>query len=44
MRQGAGYLIENYRKLLNLIMSEGLDKIESLTDEQLREVMEDVRR
>jgi hypothetical protein len=37
-------MIENYRKLLDLIMSEGLDKIESLTDEELREVMEDVRR
>ena len=31
--------IDDYRKLLDLIMSEGLAKIESLTDEQLREVM-----
>lgn len=32
-------MIEDYRKLLDLIMSEGLATIESLTDEQLREVM-----
>jgi hypothetical protein len=31
--------IDDYRKLLDLIMSEGLAKIEALTDEQLREVM-----
>jgi hypothetical protein len=32
-------VIEDYRKLLGLIMSEGLATIERLTDEQLREVM-----
>jgi hypothetical protein len=29
--------IEDYRKLLDVIMSEGLDKIVSLSDEELRE-------
>ena len=32
-------MIEDYRKLLDLVLSEGLDRIESLTDEELREVM-----
>jgi hypothetical protein len=32
-------MIEDYRKLIEIIVSEGLDTIESLTDEQLREVM-----
>jgi hypothetical protein len=32
-------MIEDYRKLIELIVSEGLDTIESLTDEQLREAM-----
>ena len=32
-------MIEDYRKLLDAILSEGLDKIESLSDEELREVM-----
>ena len=32
-------MIDDYRKLIDLIVSEGLDTIESLTDEQLREVM-----
>jgi hypothetical protein len=31
--------IDEYRRLIDLIVSEGLDKIESLTDEQLREAM-----
>ena len=31
--------MEEWRRLLDLVMSEGLDRIESLTDEQLREVM-----
>jgi hypothetical protein len=30
-------VIENFRKLLDIIMSEGLDKIVSLSDEELRE-------
>ena len=34
-------MIEDYRKLIEIIVSEGLDTIESLTDEQLREVMND---
>ncbi len=34
-------MIDDFRKLLDLIMSEGLDKIESLTDEELRKVMVD---
>jgi hypothetical protein len=34
-------MIADYRKLLDLIMSEGLAKIEALTDEQLREAMSD---
>jgi hypothetical protein len=33
--------IDDYRKLLDLIMSEGLAKIEALTDEELRKVMVD---
>lgn len=35
-------MIEDFRKLLDLIMSEGLDKIESLSDEELRKAMTDV--
>jgi hypothetical protein len=34
-------VIEDYRKLLDLILSEGLATIEALSDEQLREVMAD---
>jgi hypothetical protein len=34
-------MIDDFRKLLDLIMSEGLDRIESLTDEELRKVMVD---
>ena len=34
-------MIDDYRKLIELIVSEGLDTIESLTDEQLREIMND---
>lgn len=34
-------MIEDYRKLLELIMSEGLAKIEALSDEELRKVMLD---
>jgi hypothetical protein len=32
--------IEDYRKLLEAIMSEGLAKIEALSDEELRKVMD----
>jgi hypothetical protein len=32
-------MIEDYRKLLEMVMSEGLDTINRLTDEELREVM-----
>jgi hypothetical protein len=34
-------VLDEYRRLIELIVSEGLDTIESLTDEQLREVMND---
>ena len=33
-------MIEDYRKLLDAILSEGLDKIESMSDEELREAMD----
>lgn len=32
-------MIEDYRKLLDLILSEGLATIEALSDEELRKVM-----
>ena len=38
---GGGSVIDDFRKLLDLIMSEGLDRIDSLTDEELRKVMVD---
>ena len=34
-------MIEDYRKLLDLIMSEGLARIDSLSDEELRKAMTD---
>lgn len=34
-------MIEDYRKLLDLILSEGLDRIEALSDDELRKVMAD---
>jgi len=34
-------MIDEFRKLLDLVLSEGLDTIDNLTDEQLREVMTD---
>jgi hypothetical protein len=34
-------MIEDYRKLLDLIMSEGLARIDSLSDEELRKAMVD---
>jgi hypothetical protein len=33
--------VEEWRKLLDLVLSEGLDRIESLTDDELRKVMAD---
>jgi hypothetical protein len=33
--------IDDFRKLLDLIMSEGLAKIEALSDEELRKAMAD---
>jgi hypothetical protein len=35
--------VEDFRKLLDLIVSEGLDRIESLSDDELRKVMADER-
>ena len=35
-------MIEDYRKLLDLILSEGLATIEALSDEELRKAMSDV--
>lgn len=32
-------MVDEFRKMLDLIMSEGLATIEALSDEQLREVM-----
>jgi hypothetical protein len=32
-------MIEDYRKLLDTILSEGLDRIASLSDDELRSVM-----
>jgi len=32
-------MIEDYRKLLDAIMSEGLDRIASLSDDELREAI-----
>jgi len=34
-------MIDEFRRLLDLVLSEGLDTIDNLTDEQLREVMAD---
>lgn len=33
--------LDDYRKLLDLIMSEGLARIEALSDDELRKVMAD---
>lgn len=33
--------VEDYRKLLDAIMSQGLDRIEALTDDELRKVVLD---
>jgi hypothetical protein len=40
-RDSGDGMIDDFRKLLDLIMSEGLDRIDSLTDEELRKVMVD---
>ena len=34
-------MIDDYRKLLDLVMSEGLDTIESLSDEELRKAIDE---
>lgn len=34
-------MLEDYRKLLDLILSEGLATIEALSDDELRKVMAD---
>jgi hypothetical protein len=34
-------MIEDYRKLLDLVLSEGLDTIESLSDEELRKAIDE---
>jgi hypothetical protein len=36
-----GLMIDEFRKLLDVIMSEGLAKIEALSDEELRKVVLD---
>jgi hypothetical protein len=33
--------LDDYRKLLDLVLSEGLDRIEALSDDELRKVMAD---
>jgi hypothetical protein len=33
--------IDDYRKLLDLVLSEGLDTIESLSDEELRKAVDE---
>jgi hypothetical protein len=33
-------MIEDYRKLLEVILSEGLDKIDSMSDDELRKVID----
>jgi len=37
-------MIEDYRKLLDLEMSEGLDTIESLSDEELRKAIDEPKK
>ena len=37
-------MIEDYRKLLDLVMSEGLDTIESLSDEELRKAIDEANK
>jgi hypothetical protein len=36
--------IEDYRKLLDLVVSEGLDTIESLSDEELRKAIDETNK
>jgi hypothetical protein len=36
--------IDDYRKLLDLVMSEGLDTIESLSDEELRKAIDETNK
>ena len=35
--------MEEWQRLLNLVLEEGLDRINSLSDEELREAMANVR-
>jgi hypothetical protein len=37
-------MIEDYRKLLDLVLSEGLDTIESLSDEELRKAIDETNK
>ena len=37
-------MIEDYRKLLDLVLSEGLDTIESLSDEELRKAIDEANK
>jgi hypothetical protein len=44
MRMRRTKMIEDYRKLLDLVMSEGLDTIESLSDEELRKAIDETNK
>jgi hypothetical protein len=37
-------MIDDYRKLLDLVLSEGLDTIESLSDEELRKAIDEANK
>jgi hypothetical protein len=41
MKMRMKMMIEDYRKLLDLVLSEGLDTIESLSDEELRKAIDE---
>jgi hypothetical protein len=41
---GRAKMIEDYRKLLDLVLSEGLDTIESLSDEELRKAIDEANK
>ena len=38
-QDGGTQMIEDYRKLLDMVLEEGLDIINSLSDDELRQVM-----
>jgi hypothetical protein len=44
MRMRRKMMIEDYRKLLDLVLSEGLDTIESLSDEELRKAIDEANK